>query len=181
MPGSASGPLGLGASIRTALEHLADLRTPPTTVTDGGVEAMLRTCLEHPNQPDRIGPATAAIRTACAHLSAHEYEDAYLALRTAVDHLPRPTHGRRDGHDRHDGHGSREEHGSRDDHPRDSALTRIPAAGDGAWLRPSGRGLSEDGAASDGDRVGVVGDGQQQRHRDQVEIADPDLDNPASG
>jgi hypothetical protein len=31
----------------------------------------------------------AAVRTACAHLAAAELEDAYLALRAAVDRLPR--------------------------------------------------------------------------------------------
>lgn len=30
-----------------------------------------------------------AVRTACAHLAASEFEDAYLALRAAFDRLPR--------------------------------------------------------------------------------------------
>jgi hypothetical protein len=73
-------------AIRTGLEHLTDLRRPPPAVTDGWVEAMLRASRDGPDLP---GPSMAAVRTACAHLAAAEYEDAYLALRTAKDHLPR--------------------------------------------------------------------------------------------
>src|SRR4051794_17492221 len=79
-------PPGLATAIRTGLEHLTDLRRPPATITDGRVEAMLRASLDGPDLPD---PSMAAVRTACAHLAAAEYEDAYLALRTAKDHLPR--------------------------------------------------------------------------------------------
>jgi hypothetical protein len=79
-------PPGLATAIRSGLEHLTDLRRPPATITDGRVEAMLRASLDGPDLPD---PSMAAVRTACAHLAAAEYEDAYLALRTAKDHLPR--------------------------------------------------------------------------------------------
>ncbi len=85
-PGPRTGLSELAAAIRTALAHLTDLHRPSTAVTDGGVEAMLRATLDGPDLP---GPSAAAVRTACAHLAAEEYEDAYLALRTATDHLPR--------------------------------------------------------------------------------------------
>lgn len=48
---------------------------------------MLRSALDG---PDRASQSAAGVRAAAAHLGAGEYEDAYPALRTALDYLPRP-------------------------------------------------------------------------------------------
>lgn len=103
--GAARAPEGvpdLGAAVRAALGHLADLTDPPPAVLDGRLDRMLRASLQA--QADGAAAArhgradghraamdevAAAVRTACAHLAATELEDAYLALRAAVDRLPR--------------------------------------------------------------------------------------------
>ncbi|PVY95886.1 hypothetical protein [Actinomycetospora cinnamomea] len=101
------GPPELGAAIRAALGHLADLTDPPPAVRDGRLDRMLRAAL-HAQDGHRapMEEVAAAVRTACAHLAATELEDAYLALRTAIDRLPRrprPENGQANGNG--DGHG----------------------------------------------------------------------------
>lgn len=98
---SASGqPPELGAAIRAALEHLADLTQPPPAVLDGRLDQMLRAAVvSHAGRAARapandrgrhaMEEVAVAVRTACAHLAARELEDAYLALRTAADRMPR--------------------------------------------------------------------------------------------
>ena len=85
-------PLELPIAVVTGIQALGDLRDLPMGVRDGRLERMLRTSLEH-HRPPRASSATeasaAAVRTACAHLAAGEHEDAYLALCTAYDFLPR--------------------------------------------------------------------------------------------
>jgi hypothetical protein len=99
-PGEGARPAGdpaeLGAAARAALDYLVDLTRPPAAVRDGRVDHMLRAALTvHdstvaiPGQRRSMDEAAAAVRTACAHLAAAELEDAYLALRAAVDRLPR--------------------------------------------------------------------------------------------
>ncbi|GLZ46332.1 hypothetical protein Acsp06_25170 [Actinomycetospora sp. NBRC 106375] len=89
------GPPELGAAIRAALDHLADLANPPEAVRDGRLDRMLRASLDAqlaataPTARRVMEDVAAAVRTACAHLAATELEDAYLALRAAVDRLPR--------------------------------------------------------------------------------------------
>jgi hypothetical protein len=94
--GAAGGPVDLGAAVRAALGYLTDLRVPAPAVRDGRVDHMLRSALTAhgaaamaPGQRRATNEAAAAVRTACAHLAAAELEDAYLALRAAVDRLPR--------------------------------------------------------------------------------------------
>jgi hypothetical protein len=95
--GSAEAPPELGAAIRAALGYLADLTEPAEAVRDGRLDRMLRASVQAhlagPRRADGVGAAldeaAAAVRTACAHLAATELEDAYLALRAAVDRLPR--------------------------------------------------------------------------------------------
>jgi hypothetical protein len=95
--GSSDAPPELGAAIRAALGHLADLTDPPEAVRDGRLDRMLRASVQahlaDPHRNNGAGPAldeaAAAVRTACAHLAAGELEDAYLALRAAFDRLPR--------------------------------------------------------------------------------------------
>ncbi|MHC1562218.1 hypothetical protein ACR9E3_24915 [Actinomycetospora sp. C-140] len=91
----AAGPPELGAAIRVALDHLADLADPPEAVRDGRLDRLLRASVEaHLAAPGRIlEDVVAAVRTACAHLAATELEDAYLALRAALDRLPRRPSG----------------------------------------------------------------------------------------
>jgi len=101
----ADGPPELGAAVRAALGYLADLTAPPAAVRDGRVDRMLRAAL-HSHDGSGAGRApmdevAAAVRTACAHLAATELEDAYLALRAAVDRLPRQP-ASPDGDGRHD-------------------------------------------------------------------------------
>jgi hypothetical protein len=94
---STDGPPELGAAIRAALGYLADLTDPPEAVRDGRLDRMLRASVQahlaSPHRTNGVGAAldeaAAAVRTACAHLAATELEDAYLALRAAVDRLPR--------------------------------------------------------------------------------------------
>ncbi|MDF2975600.1 MAG: hypothetical protein K0S40_328 [Actinomycetospora sp.] len=93
---TAGGPPDLGAAVRAALGYLADLSAPAPAVRDGRVDHMLRSALTAhggaatvPGQRRPTDEAAAAVRTACAHLAAAELEDAYLALRAAVDRLPR--------------------------------------------------------------------------------------------
>jgi hypothetical protein len=85
-------PLELPTAVVVGLQALGDLRDLPTGVRDGRLERMLRATLDH-HRPPRASSATeasaAAVRTACAHLAAGEHEDAYLALCTAYDYLPR--------------------------------------------------------------------------------------------
>lgn len=92
----ADGPPELGAAIRAALGYLVDLTDPPAAVRDGRVDRMLRAALHVqdgalaiPGRRSAMDEVAAAVRTACAHLAATELEDAYLALRTAIDRLPR--------------------------------------------------------------------------------------------
>jgi hypothetical protein len=92
----AGAPPDLGAAVRAALGYLADLSVPAPAVRDGRVDHMLRSALSAhggaptvPGQRRAMDEAAAAVRTACAHLAAAELEDAYLALRAAVDRLPR--------------------------------------------------------------------------------------------
>jgi hypothetical protein len=100
--GAPEGVPELGAAIRAALGHLADLSHPPPAVLDGRLDRMLRASLKAQADGSPGGGAArrdgyravmdevaAAVRTACAHLAAAELEDAYLALRAAVDRLPR--------------------------------------------------------------------------------------------
>jgi hypothetical protein len=97
---SSGRPPELGPAIRAALEHLADLTVPPPAVLDGRLDQMLRAALAaHAGRAARsaatdghrlaLDDVAVAVRTACAHLAARELEDAYLALRTAADRLPR--------------------------------------------------------------------------------------------
>ncbi|MEJ2886343.1 hypothetical protein [Actinomycetospora aeridis] len=96
---SSGQPPELGAAIRAALEHLADLTQPPPAVLDGRLDHMLRTAVvaqagrstRAPGDRHRLAmdEVAVAVRTACAHLAARELEDAYLALRAAADRLPR--------------------------------------------------------------------------------------------
>jgi hypothetical protein len=85
-------PLELPTAVVTGIQALGDLRDLPMGVRDGRLERMLRATLDH-HRPPRASSATeasaAAVRTACAHLAAGEHEDAYLALCTAYDFLPR--------------------------------------------------------------------------------------------
>lgn len=87
-PVRGDGPPDLGAAVRMALRHLVDLTVPTEAVRDGRVDRMLRDALESPASA-RFVDAVGAARTACAYLAAGELEDAYLALRTALDRLPR--------------------------------------------------------------------------------------------
>jgi len=96
VPRSAEAPAELGSAARAALRYLVDLTDPPAAVRDGRVDHMLRAALAVHDRPAAgrgrrrsLDDVAAAVRTACAHLSAAELEDAYLALRTAVDRLPR--------------------------------------------------------------------------------------------
>ncbi len=86
-------PLELPTAVVAGLKALGDLRDLPTGVRDGRLERMLRATLDHHHRSPRASPGTeasaAAVRTACAHLAAGEHEDAYLALCTAYDFLPR--------------------------------------------------------------------------------------------
>jgi hypothetical protein len=85
-------PLELPTAVVAGLQALGDLRDLPTGVRDGRLERMLRATLDH-HRPPRASSATeasaAAVRTACAYLATGEHEDAYLALCTAYDFLPR--------------------------------------------------------------------------------------------
>lgn len=91
VPGDAE-PLDLATAIVAGLQALGDPHDLPTGVRDGRLEQMLLASLDH-HRPPRASSATeastAAVRTACAHLAAGEHEDAYLALCTAYDYLPR--------------------------------------------------------------------------------------------
>jgi hypothetical protein len=91
-------PLELSTAVVVGLQALGNLRDLPSGVRDGRLERMLRATLAHhrPPAPPEGNPGVApteasmaAVRTACAHLATREYEDAYLALCTAYDHLPR--------------------------------------------------------------------------------------------
>jgi hypothetical protein len=93
-------PLDLAAAIAVGLRALRDLRDLPAGVEDGRLVEMLRASLAAYRPPLRSRSGTdgdtpaaeavaAAIRTACAHLATRSFEDAYLALRTAHDFLPR--------------------------------------------------------------------------------------------
>jgi hypothetical protein len=89
-------PPELGEAVRAALGALADLAVPSAALRDGRVDRMLRAALmahesAHNGDGHRAGldEVAAAVRTACAHLAVTEFEDAYLALRAALDRLPR--------------------------------------------------------------------------------------------
>jgi hypothetical protein len=89
------GPPPLGAAVLIALRALSDVASVAAAVADGRLEALLRASLAQHCATDGSGraggtpdPATAVL-TACAHLAAGGREDAYLALRTARDFLPR--------------------------------------------------------------------------------------------
>ena len=89
-------PPELGEAVRAALGALADLSAPSAAVRDGRVDRMLRaSLLAHESAQNGDGrragldEVAAAVRTACAHLAVTEFEDAYLALRAALDRLPR--------------------------------------------------------------------------------------------
>lgn len=89
-------PPELGEAVRAALGALADLAAPSAAVRDGRVDRMLRASLQaHESAQNGDGrragldEVAAAVRTACAHLAVTEFEDAYLALRAALDRLPR--------------------------------------------------------------------------------------------
>ncbi|MEJ2865103.1 hypothetical protein [Actinomycetospora flava] len=92
-------PPELGAAIRTALAHLADLTDPSPAVLDGRLDQMLRAAVgahtargpapKGDGQRSALDEVAVATRTACAHLAARELEDAYLALRAAADRMPR--------------------------------------------------------------------------------------------
>ncbi|NMO89978.1 hypothetical protein [Actinomycetospora sp. TBRC 11914] len=90
-------PLELPTAVVAGLQALGNLRDLPTGVLDGRLERMLRATLAHHRPPaspngSAASPTeatSAAVLTACAHLATREYEDAYLALCTAYDHLPR--------------------------------------------------------------------------------------------
>ncbi|GAA4767931.1 hypothetical protein GCM10023199_56190 [Actinomycetospora chibensis] len=86
----------LGEAVRAALGALSDLAAPSDALRDGRVDRMLRAALQaHEAAPGghayRTGldEVAAAVRTACASLAVTEFEDAYLALRAALDRLPR--------------------------------------------------------------------------------------------
>lgn len=91
----AAGPPPLALAIVVGLRALGDLAHLPAGVADGRLEALLRASLAQHlsaagpgssgNDPD---PAS-AVQAACAYLAAGGREDAYLALRTARDLLPR--------------------------------------------------------------------------------------------
>lgn len=92
------GPLDLAAAIAVGLRSLGDLRDPPAEVRDGRLEELLRASVEHYRSPTRtstdgdtpaVDAAISAARTACAYLATRSLEDAYFALRTAHDLLPR--------------------------------------------------------------------------------------------
>jgi hypothetical protein len=94
---NASRPVGDAAAqlqdaVRAALEALADLSRPAPPVIDGRIHAALGRALSY--QPassaaphSALARGTAATRAACAHLAAGSLVDAYLALRTAFEHL----------------------------------------------------------------------------------------------
>lgn len=82
----------LASAVRAALTALTDLRHPPAALLDGRTEAALREALtfqpptpRNPQSAAALGGAAA--RSACAHLAAQAWTDAYLALLTAQDHL----------------------------------------------------------------------------------------------
>jgi hypothetical protein len=86
----------LGEAVRAALGALADLAVPSAALRDGRVDRMLRASLQAHEAAQNgdgrragLDEVAAAVRTACAHLAVTEFEDAYLALRAALDRLPR--------------------------------------------------------------------------------------------
>jgi hypothetical protein len=89
------GPAPLGVAIAVALRVLGDLAHVEAGVADGRLEALLRAsltqhCSTARRAPDGDTPDPAtAVLAACAYLAAGGCEDAYLALRTARDYLPR--------------------------------------------------------------------------------------------
>lgn len=91
-PGDAAALLltAVGAS----LEALANLRRLPPGILDGSTETALRRALSFqpptardPRAPVALGAA--AVCTACAHLAAHAWIDAYQSLHVAQDQLVR--------------------------------------------------------------------------------------------
>ncbi|MDL5159878.1 hypothetical protein [Actinomycetospora termitidis] len=88
---SEDGALGpLRRTLGTALGMLGDLRTLHPAVTSGHLERRLRAEIERVQRgPDGGCSAIPAVSTACSHLATRSYEDAYLALVTAVGLLPR--------------------------------------------------------------------------------------------
>ncbi|MEJ2870964.1 hypothetical protein WCD74_24590 [Actinomycetospora sp. OC33-EN08] len=85
------GQLGaLRRTLGTALGMLGDLRTLHPAVASGHLERHLRAEVDRALRgPDADNGAIPAVRTACSHLATRSYEDAYLALVTAVGLLPR--------------------------------------------------------------------------------------------
>lgn len=85
------GHLGaLRRTLATAIGMLGDLRTLHPAVTSGHLERHLRAEVERAERTSSApSAAIPAVRTACAHLATHSYEDAYLALVTATGLLPR--------------------------------------------------------------------------------------------
>ncbi|MCD2191787.1 hypothetical protein LQ327_00075 [Actinomycetospora endophytica] len=100
-PDADGAPLELAAAIYVGLHALRDLRSLPPAVRGGHLEATLRaSSAQHRTTPGgqlgadddpvtALAAAAAATRTAAAFLASGGYEDAYLALRTAHDLLPR--------------------------------------------------------------------------------------------
>ncbi|MEJ2864366.1 hypothetical protein [Actinomycetospora flava] len=85
-------PPPLGAAVVVALRMLGDLDQVAAGVSDGRLEALLRTSLSHhvktrQGQDGAVPDPAVAVLTACAHLAASGREDAYLALSTARDLL----------------------------------------------------------------------------------------------
>lgn len=90
---------GLAEAIAMGLRALRDLTAPPAGVTSGDLEHVLRVAAaRHETScgltsgdsavPRPLENAAVAVRTACAHLSAGDLPDTYLALCTARDALP---------------------------------------------------------------------------------------------
>lgn len=90
---------GLAEVIVMGLRALRDLTAPPSGVTSGDLEHVLRVAAARhetscgPPSGDSAVPvplqnAAVAVRTACAHLSAGDLQDTYLALCAARDALP---------------------------------------------------------------------------------------------
>lgn len=93
---------GLAEAIVLGLRSLSDLTRPPPEVSSGALERILRlAAARHETSCDRFAQdarsaepleqAAVGVRAACAHLSARDLPDAYLALRAALDVLPAHT------------------------------------------------------------------------------------------
>src|SRR5690348_15013406 len=79
-------PTALAQTIATALDALGDLSDLHPAVRDGRVVHWLRCAINTPAPSvNQANVAVTAVRAACAHLTAGELDDAYLALLTARD------------------------------------------------------------------------------------------------